>query len=67
MKQVYRIQNMKCMGCVSAVKAALEPLDGVKAVEVDLEGASATVEGDFDIANVSRVITDAGYPAEPAT
>lgn len=67
MKQVFNVQNMKCMGCVSAVKAALEPLDGVTSVEVDLEGGSATVEGDFDAADVAQAISNAGYPAEPVT
>ncbi len=66
MKQVFNVQNMKCMGCVSAVKAAVEPLDGVQSVEVDLEGATATVEGEFDAAAVAAAITAAGYPAEPA-
>lgn len=65
MKQVFNVQNMKCMGCVSAVKAAVEPLEGVASVEVDLEDGTATVDGEFDAAQVAQVITDAGYPAEP--
>ena len=67
MKQLFQVNNMKCMGCVAAVKAAVEPLDGVTAVEVDLEGGKATVEGEFDAAGVAQAITAAGYPAEPAT
>jgi copper chaperone CopZ len=66
MKQQFKVQNMKCMGCVSAVKAAVEPLPGVSAVEVDLEGGQAVVEGEFDVAEVAAAITAAGYPAEPA-
>lgn len=66
MKQQFKVQNMKCMGCVSAVKAAVEPLSGVSAVEVDLEGGQAVVEGEFDVAEVAAAITAAGYPAEPA-
>ncbi|HHH47084.1 MAG TPA: heavy-metal-associated domain-containing protein [Thiotrichales bacterium] len=66
MQANFEIQNMKCMGCVSAVKKAVEALDGVTAVEVDLEGGKATVSGDFDPEQVARVITEAGYPAKVA-
>jgi copper chaperone CopZ len=64
MEKTFEIQGMKCMGCVSAVKKALEGFAGVTAVEVDLEGGQATVSGDFDPAQVAQVITDAGYPAK---
>ena len=67
MKQLFNVQNMKCMGCVSAVKAAVEPLDGVTSVEVDLDAGRATVEGEFDPATIAKVITEAGYPAERAS
>lgn len=66
MKQEFSVQKMKCMGCVSTVKAAVESLEGITAVDVDLEGAKATVEGDFDPEVVAAAITAAGYPAEPA-
>ena len=66
MLQVFNVQNMKCNGCVATVKAAIESLAGVTAVEVDLAGGKATVEGDIDSAAVVQAITGAGYPAEPA-
>ncbi|RMG35316.1 MAG: heavy-metal-associated domain-containing protein, partial [Gammaproteobacteria bacterium] len=48
MEKTFDVQNMKCMGCVAAVKKAVEPLAGVTAIEVDLEGGKAVVSGDFD-------------------
>lgn len=66
MRQIFNVQNMKCGGCVSAVKKALEALDEVESVDVDLDAGKVTVEGDFDVASIAGVITAAGYPAEPA-
>ncbi len=66
MDKIFEIQGMKCMGCVSAVKKAVEGLPGVSAIEVDLEGAKATVSGDFDPGQVAQAITEAGYPAKVA-
>lgn len=66
MEKTFEIQGMKCMGCVSAVKKAVEGLSGVTTVEVDLDGGRATVSGDFDPAQVAQAITDAGYPAKAA-
>lgn len=39
-----RIDGMHCMHCVTAVKTALENLDGVTKVDVNLDEARATVE-----------------------
>ncbi len=64
MEKTFDVRNMKCMGCVAAVKKAVEPLAGVTAVEVDLEGGKAKVSGDFDPEAVAKAITEAGYPAQ---
>lgn len=57
------ISGMKCGGCVANVQKALEALDGVDTVEVSLEEASATVTGDVAPNELTRVVTEAGYPA----
>ena len=56
---------MKCMGCVSTVKKALEEIPGIQSAEVDLETALATVEGDVDQSIILEILTEAGYPAIP--
>ena len=62
----FSVDGMKCMGCVNTVKSALEALDGVQSAEVDLESASATIEGEADNAMVCAVLKDAGFPTSVA-
>lgn len=52
---------MSCGHCVSAITAAVTPLAGVTAVDVDLAGATVTVAGTDDVAAVTAAITDSGY------
>ncbi|HEX5581723.1 MAG TPA: heavy-metal-associated domain-containing protein [Gemmatimonadaceae bacterium] len=62
-----KIDGMSCGHCVSAVKKALEGLDGV-AVESVAVG-SATVEYDPAVASpeaIVEAVNDAGYTAAPA-
>lgn len=65
MRTKYSVKNMKCMGCVSTVKKALEEIPGIQSAEVDLETALATVEGDVDQSIILEILTEAGYPAIP--
>ncbi len=44
MKHTYHIHGMSCNGCRSHVEKTLSNVDGVKAVEVNLEKAEATIE-----------------------
>ena len=54
---------MKCMGCVSTVRKALEEIPGIQRAEVDLETAQAKVEGDVDQSIILETLREAGYPA----
>ncbi|MGD8236671.1 MAG: heavy metal-associated domain-containing protein [Chromatiales bacterium] len=63
MRSKYSIRNMKCMGCVSTVKKALEEIPGIQRAEVDLETAQAMVEGDVDQSIILETLREAGYPA----
>ena len=60
------ISNMKCNGCVANVQKALEGLPGLESVEINLQEANAVLSGDFDLTEVLKHLTDAGYPAEKA-
>lgn len=46
MKKTISIEGMSCGHCVSAVTDALNKLDGVKSVEVNLEGKNAVIEAE---------------------
>lgn len=60
------VTGMSCNHCRGAVKSALEEVAGVKAVQVDLAGGTAEVEGAADIDELVAAVRDAGYEATVA-
>jgi copper chaperone len=61
----YLVPDMHCAHCVAAITNALERLDGVAAVEVDLERTLAVVRGErLEDARIQAAIDEAGYAAE---
>lgn len=60
------ISNMKCNGCVANAQKALENLPGLESVVIDLQQNNAVLSGDFDLDEVIRRLTEAGYPAQAA-
>ena len=63
------VQGMSCGGCVKNVTAALQPLAGVRTVDVDLQAGHVTVNGDLPQGGDPLVLalTAAGYPAKLVT
>ena len=63
MKQTLTVEGMACMHCVGRVKQALEALDGVTSVEVNLKKKRAVVTSEKGIARevMEKAISDAGY------
>ena len=61
MKKKILIEGMSCNNCVGHVRTALEGLEGVTSVEVNLEGKYALVETEVDNAILKEVIEDEGY------
>jgi len=57
------IEGMSCTNCARHVTAALQELNGVTSVRVDLEARKAVIETDNDIADkdIIDAIDDAGY------
>ncbi|WP_207670914.1 heavy-metal-associated domain-containing protein [Caloramator sp. E03] len=61
MKKI-NIKGMSCMHCVMHVKNALNEVNGVKAVDVNLKENYATVEGEnINDSDIKNAIEDAGY------
>jgi copper ion binding protein len=58
-----RIEGMTCQHCVAAVTKALESIDGITNVRVDLEAGTATYDEarPIDRTAVREVIEEAGY------
>ena len=55
-KTTLKVEGMMCEGCVSKVQSALESLNGVDSVEVNLKKGTATVihQGLSDYLNTSK-------------
>jgi copper chaperone CopZ len=59
------VVGMKCGGCASSVRAALEDVDGVTEVEVALEAGTARIVADDAVERSSLIsaVERAGYEA----
>ena len=63
MEKVLKVEGMMCAHCQKHVHDALAKLDGVTAVDVNLEAKTAMVQAtrDIPIAEFEKAIADAGY------
>ena len=63
MKKVLDVEGMMCQHCVAHVNKALSGIEGVESVEVSLEGKTATVTLDKEVADdvLTKAVVDAGY------
>lgn len=63
MKKTIFVEGMSCQNCVKHVTHALEDIDGVKAVNVDLDKGVANVELLKEVTEQTLIdaIDDAGY------
>ncbi len=62
------IDGMTCESCVQGISYELGRLEGVRSVDVDLDGGKATVtfvEGEIDPAALEQTIEKIGYEAAP--
>jgi len=61
-----RVLGMSCGHCVAAVKKALERVEGITDVEVDLDSGTATFNEvrPVDMAAARQAVADAGYEVE---
>lgn len=63
MKKILTVEGMMCHHCQAHVQKALEAVEGVSAVEVNLEAKTATVTLAADVSDavLTAAVTDAGY------
>ena len=63
MKANVKIKGMSCNHCVMAVTKALNQIDGISDVQVDLEKGEATFDHgtSVDMARIKQEIEKAGY------
>lgn len=61
MKKIIKIEGMSCNHCVSHVKEALENINTVNVLEVNLENKNAIVETEVDNDILKNAIEEEGY------
>jgi len=63
MKKLMMIDGMSCGHCMNHVKNALEEINGVKSVAVDLQGKNAVIELNQDIEDsiLKAAVEEVGY------
>lgn len=61
-----KIHGMKCQHCVSSVTKALQDIEGVSDVSVNLEAAEATYTADSSVtpSNIKEAISKIGFEPE---
>ncbi|AZV59109.1 heavy metal-associated domain-containing protein [Clostridium sp. AWRP] len=62
-KKIVHVEGMSCSHCVDHVKSALESVDGISSVKVDLNSKTAVVKCLQEINNsdIEAAVKDAGY------
>lgn len=61
MKKIIEIEGMSCNHCVAHVKEALENINKVNVLEVNLENKNAIVETEVDNDILKNAIEEEGY------
>ena len=62
-KRLFKVEGMMCNHCRANVEKALQQLEGVTSVEVDLTAGTASIEGSVSDEEVINSITGIGYSA----
>ena len=57
-----KVLGMTCGGCINAVTRAVQAQDPQATVQADLANQMVTLETTLSKAQVSQLITDAGFP-----
>jgi copper chaperone len=62
-ERTYRVPDVSCQHCVSAITSELSKIDGVSAVHVDIEQKVVTVQADESVSDeqLREGIDEAGY------
>lgn len=63
MKKKMKIEGMSCGHCVNHVKSALEEIEGVSDIVVELDSKTATFNASDDVKdyNIKHAVEEAGY------
>ena len=59
-----KVKGMSCQHCVASTTKALQELDGISNVVVDLEKGEAHYEGDVELEAIKAAISKIGFEVE---
>ncbi|MDQ3765739.1 MAG: cation transporter, partial [Actinomycetota bacterium] len=65
MQETFKVPDVSCGHCKSAIEGALRPLDGVQTAEVDVDTKTARVDFDDNVIGRNALVTiieEEGYP-----
>lgn len=64
--QQFKVSGMSCGHCVRAITQAIQVLDPVARVEVDLAAQLVRVESSLEAERIEAAIAEEGYEVAPA-
>lgn len=59
------VDGMSCQHCVNSVEKALQNLEGIKSIQVNLDSKLVTLEGEVSSELACKAIEAEGYNAKP--
>lgn len=67
MIETFSVRNIKCGGCVNAIRDGLAGFGGVTHVEVSIEGGTVQATGEnLDRVQLAQKLAELGYPEATA-
>lgn len=61
---LFKVENMSCQHCVSAITRALQALDPAARVRVDLAKGEVEASGNFSAGAAIAALAEEDYPAQ---
>ena len=56
-----KVQGMKCQHCAGSTQKALEGIDGISNVQVDLDSGQVSFDGTADMEIIKAAVSKAGF------
>lgn len=64
MGKIFTVSDMTCNHCKATIEKALQSVNGITNVTIDVDAKKVEVEGSADEEEIKRVIQNAGYTVE---
>lgn len=62
MEHIFIVDNIKCGGCMNSIRTALQKIDEVSEVQIDLENETIYVNGNVERLQIVNKLDALGYP-----